>query len=422
MDGGAGVVKLKHVATFISGGTPDVADPTMWEDDEESGTPWIAIGDMSGADVVSSTARRISDKGIRDRRLSLAPEGTVLFAMYASVGAVATLSKPATWNQALLGVVPIEGRADPRFLAHWLRHAGGEALADVRASTQDNLNAGQVANFRFPGHPVAEQRRIADFLDAHMARVDSIIAARREQGRLLAEASAAQVVSALIGGTSEMLRDAPWFRLADKEISLVKLKLLWSVIDCKHRTPDYLDEGYPVVSPGDISPGRLDLSRATRFVGIEDFQDLADDARRCRVGDIVYSRNASAGTAAFVADAAPFTMGQDVCRITSSGQTQLYLTYVLNYLCVSQLEAARVGSTFTRINIDQIKQLMIPAPEPQRQVVIAKECDQIVDSGAEAMSALKTSIDLLTEYRQSLTAAAVTGKLDVSTASKGIPA
>ncbi|WP_369028430.1 restriction endonuclease subunit S, partial [Nocardia farcinica] len=109
--------------------------------------------------------------------------------------------------------------------------------------------------------------------------------------------------------------------------------------------------GYPVVSPGDISAGRLDLSRCHRFVDLEDYEDLADDLRRARRGDIVYSRNASVGTASYVDTDEPFTMGQDVCRITSDRQDQLYLAYVLNVVVKPQLNSLQVGSTFTRVNI-----------------------------------------------------------------------
>jgi type I restriction enzyme S subunit len=127
----------------------------------------------------------------------------------------------------------------------------------------------------------------------------------------------------------------------------LSLKRRWQIIDCKHRTPAYVDEGYSVTSPGDLSPGRIDLSRCHRFVDDADFGDLTE-GRRPKRGDIIYSRNASAGIAAYVDTDQPFCMGQDVCLITSSDQEQRFLMYALNTIGADQLAPIKIGSTITR--------------------------------------------------------------------------
>lgn len=341
--------------------------------------------------------------------------------MYASVGEVSTLAIPAVWNQAILGLTPVTGRADSRFLAYWLRHFAPIARSQANAATQANLGAEQVENFPFPHLNVAQQRRIADFLDDRVSRIDRIIEARREQVNLLQELGKRLIRDLLLGPKMHLVGHSPWLVGHSDEVAPRSLRTAWSVIDCKHRTPNYVEDGYPVISPGDISPGRLDLGLATRFVGTNDYLDLADDARRCRPGDIVYSRNASAGIAAFVETNDPFTMGQDVCRITSPDQDQLYLAYCLNYLTAPQLDSYRVGSTFTRINVAQIKSLVVPMRDVATQARIATECDQVTSYVVNAVLELHRSIDLLSEYKTSLITVAVTGELDVTTAGSELP-
>lgn len=268
--------------------------------------------------------------------------------------------------------------------------------------------------------PMDEQRRIADFLDDRVARIDRMIAARRTQADLLRDARTRAIMDTILAGRFQQLGTSPWFSHGPG-VGVAKVAARWNVIDCKHRTPTYVDEGYPVISPGDVTRGRLDLSVATRFVAEEDYLDLADDLRRCRPGDLVYSRNASAGIAAYVQTLEPFTMGQDVCRITSIGESQLYLAYCLNYLAQPQLEAARIGATFTRINVAEIKALVVPYIPRSEQVAIAEECDHVDTQADRRSCALTHSIALLSEYKQSLITAAVTGELDVTTAGSGIP-
>ena len=114
-------------------------------------------------------------------------------------------------------------------------------------------------------------------------------------------------------------------------------------------------------------------------------------------------------------------MGQDVCRITSREANQLYLAYCLNFLTEPQLDSVRVGSTFTRINVDQIKALTIPMRHLKDQIAVASTCDRIVDECRAQEVVLDRVSQLLTAYKQSLITAAVTGELDVTTAGSGIP-
>jgi len=174
-----------------------------------------------------------------------------------------------------------------------------------------------------------------------------------------------------------------------------------------------------VVSPGDISPGRLDLRRAHRFVGEADYLDLADPLRKPLRGDIVYSRNASVGIAAYVDMDAPFSMGQDVCRITSSGQNQHYLSFVLNHVVGAELGAAQIGSTFTRINIARLLDVHVPCPPQAEQEALAQAMDAIAERHEALLATSARHRRLLVEHRQALITAAVTGQLDVTTARGG---
>jgi type I restriction enzyme S subunit len=193
----------------------------------------------------------------------------------------------------------------------------------------------------------------------------------------------------------------------------VPLKRRWRIIDCKHRTPIYVQAGYPVISPGDISPGRLNPSVAHRFVGEEDYHDLADHLRRARPGDIVYGRNASVGVAAYVDTDEKFTMGQDVCRITSADQDQLFLTHFLNTAALPQLGSLQIGSTFTRVNIGTLLQLSVACPPQEEQRRLAAEMDMITSSGRSLGESIHRQLTLLAERRRSLITAVVTGGISV---------
>ncbi len=293
-------------------------------------------------------------------------------------------------------------RADARFITYALRstfytgqfswRSRGMGTAFLRLHPENLLDT------PLPYPPMNQQKELADLLDAETARIDALIEKKRRMIKLVEVRWGSSVRKCL----NEL---AP----------VMPLKRRWRVIDCKHRTPVYVDDGYPVASPGDISPGRIDLSVCHRFVDHTDFVDLTE-GRSPKRGDIIYSRNASAGIAAYVDTDEAFCMGQDVCLITSGDQDQRFLMYALNSIGADQLEPIKIGSTITRINVDQIGKLHVPAPSPDEQRRIADALDANRALVEAARGKLARQIDLLAEHRQALITAAVTGQLDVSKA------
>lgn len=311
--------------------------------------------------------------------------------------------------------------ADARFIAYALqsRPVQEQIQAEAISSTIQNFNAERYANLPLPRVPLEEQRRVANFLDDQVALLDRAIHLRQRQRSVFEERTATLVRMALTGGDlPRRSSGSAWFPQLPHGWSVCLLKQRWRVIDCKHRTPEYRTSGFPVVSTGDVSPGRLDLGGATRYIDETDFADLADTLRRPRRGDIVYSRNASLGTACYVDLDEPFSMGQDVCRITSDEDDQLHLTHALNYLMGPQIDHEKVGSTFSRINVSKILGLAIPMPPTREEAHdLGLVVDDILETSARHVDALSRSVALLQERTQALVTAAVTGEFDVATAS-----
>lgn len=249
--------------------------------------------------------------------------------------------------------------------------------------------------------PLDEQRAIADYLDRETARIDALIAAKERMAALVEDRLATKTRVRL---------------MAAAEHVTTPLKRTWRIIDCKHVTPTYVPSGFPVVSPGDATPGRLDLRGPHRFVTERDFKRLTENGRRPKRGDIIYSRNASIGIASYVDTDQPFCMGQDVCLITSAKADQLFLTYFLNTLGLDQLEELKVGSTFSRVNIAQIAELSVPTPCLEVQRRVAQVIDESRRAGMRVNAQLHAQIGLLRERRQTLITAAVTGQLEIPVA------
>lgn len=283
--------RLKRAVTMRSGGTPPVDDPAMWDDE---GLPWASISDMSKSPSVTCTDRQVSALGIRTKALPVGEPGTLLFAMYASVGAVAVLGVRASWNQAILGIQPRQGMADSRFVRYWLEHLKPDLMAITRSNTQDNLNSEQVGNLSFPVTPLLMQRIIADYLDGETVRIEALIATKQRLVHVLNERFV------------EML-EARLHAVDGTKPSTVRRCLSQKITDGPHETPEFLDAGIPFISIEAVVDDRIAMENC-RFISDVDHHQFS---RKCspQLGDVLLAKTgATIGKTAIVDVPDPFSI------------------------------------------------------------------------------------------------------------------
>jgi type I restriction enzyme S subunit len=82
-------------------------------------------------------------------------------------------------------------------------------------------------------------------------------------------------------------------------------------------------------------------------------------------------------------------------------------------IVTEQLKNIMVGSTFKRVNVEEIRCLQVPVPPPSEQARIAA----FINNETNRLDMLRTeaehTVRLLNERRSALIAAAVTGQIDV---------
>jgi type I restriction enzyme S subunit len=264
-----------------------------------------------------------------------------------------------------------------------------------------------------------EQQKIAKFLDYETAKIDTLISKQEKLIELLKEKRQAVISHVVTRGLNpdvpmkdsgvEWLGDVPehWLHTSLKHYS--------NVIDCKHITAEFFDNGIPLASIGEVKSWFVNLKNA-KLTNEKYYNDLIGGGRTPQVGDIIYSRNATVGEAAIVADDLPlFALGQDVCLLRQSKKiSSVYLMFVLHSGVISQqLELAMVGSTFKRINVENIKSFLIAVPPFEEQEMIVKELEKKLAQYDSLISNAVNAIELMKERKVALISSAVTGKIDV---------
>lgn len=186
---------------WYSGGTPESGNPRFWSDDPED-VAFVRIGDMSGREVVQETAQRVTSAGCQEKGLRILPTGTLIFAMYASMGEVAILGLRATINQALISLMP-SSRTSVDWLYFWLRSIRPILPVYAKSTTQDNLSAETTLQLPLLLPPRDEQDMIVRKLRERTSMIESGMARLQEQLGLLNESRQALITAAVTGQLDE---------------------------------------------------------------------------------------------------------------------------------------------------------------------------------------------------------------------------
>ncbi len=154
------VKRLGDVAAMGSGGTP-ISSIAAYYDGE---FPWVSISDMTkGGKVLTCTDRNLSLAGLASSAAQMFPTGTVLYAMYASLGECSIAGIPLCTSQAILGIQPREA-LNGEYLYYYLSSLKSIVKTLGQQGTQANLNKGMVQSFQLQLPSIEEQTAIAAVL------------------------------------------------------------------------------------------------------------------------------------------------------------------------------------------------------------------------------------------------------------------
>jgi type I restriction enzyme S subunit len=171
----------------------------------------------------------------------------------------------------------------------------------------------------------------------------------------------------------------------------------WNVTDCKHVTAEFVADGFPVASIKEVQSRFIDLTNAKQTTS-HFYSLLIEGGRKPCAGDLILSRNATVGEVAQVAEwHPPFAMGQDVCLLrkkSTEHSTEFLHAVFQSPVIANQLSNLMVGSTFKRVNVEQIRNFSVPMPPPPEQRAIAgalSDVDELI-GGLDQLIAKKRDL------------------------------
>jgi type I restriction enzyme, S subunit len=273
--------------------------------------------------------------------------------------------------------------------------------------------------------PLAEQQAIADYLDAETARIDALIAKKRQLTQLLDER---RLRLALAGVVGELTHEGPvrqsdlaWAGAVPEHWKVALLRLVAQ--QGTGHTPSRSHPEWwipeecvvPWVTTGEVQQVRSDRVRviAETREKISHIGIANSSAQIHPKGTVFLCRTASAGYSGIMGS--DMATSQDFATWTASELLDPeYLLFCLRAMRPDLIGRLATGSTHKTIYMPDIQALKIPVPPVAEQQEIAALLKREIDRSFAVDDALSTQVSLLAERRQALMTAAVSGEFAMS--------
>lgn len=152
--------QIKDIASISSGSTPNRNNSEYWN----GNIAWVTTGELSSGHV-NHTSELITVKAVKETKMRIYPQGTLLMAMYGqgkTRGTVAILEIDAAVNQACAAITIKNGNS--KFLFYQLKNSYQDIRKLSNTGNQENLNADIIKSYQVPWAPDEEQERISAIL------------------------------------------------------------------------------------------------------------------------------------------------------------------------------------------------------------------------------------------------------------------
>jgi type I restriction enzyme, S subunit len=343
------------------------------------------------------------------------------------------IAVPAVVNEDLDGILcgyhlamvrPKKGN-DGRYMARAIAARGlrEQFFIEALGVTRFGLGYGAIGAARFPLPPPDEQRKIADFLDRETEKIDGLIAEKEKLIRLLEEKRKAIISDAVTKGLNPdvKMRDSgvPWLGMIPEHWQVKRLRFALQLNPSRRELAGVDRATLVTFLPMDA------VSECARICAPQEvaMEAVASGYTYFRNGDILIAKitpcfeNGKGAHVGGLRNGIGFgTTEFHVCRPSAElfGQFFWYVTRSRWFRKYGETEMKGTAGQ-KRVTDDFIKNLFVGIPPLNEQEEIAVALERVELQVDALLKDIARVTALLRERRAALVAAAVTGRIDVST-------
>ena len=162
------VKKMPSVVKWSSGGTPKATEKQYYEN---GSIPWLVIGDLNDG-IVTKSESKITKLGLENSSAKMIPKGTLLVAMYGSIGKLGITGIECCTNQAIAYAKELYG-VTTEYLYYYMAMMKPNLISKGKGGTQKNISQSVLNSLDVIVPPLSEQRRIVARIEELFSELDN---------------------------------------------------------------------------------------------------------------------------------------------------------------------------------------------------------------------------------------------------------
>lgn len=384
------IKKMPQVVKWGSGGTPKATEKQYYDG---GSIPWLVIGDLNDS-IVSSSASKITELGLQNSSAKMIPAGTLLVAMYGSIGKLGITGIECCTNQAIAYAKELYG-VTTKYMFFYMAMMKSELISKGKGGTQKNISQTVLNSLEVIVPPLPEQERIVARIEELFSQLDAgVETLKKTKAEIVLYRQA--VFSSVIGkydGVSKKLSDIAVTVDGDRGKNYPKKAELTQTGDCLFLTA------------ANVKPYGWSFEDNT-FISKE--KDGILHGGRLQKNDVVITTRGTLGNVAIYDESVPFdTVRINSCmliiRVTDESVSPYYLAqYLMSPMFKYQIAKLKSGTAQPQIPANILREIPLKIPSSNDQNAIIGEltgkfsvCDSIeqtVDTALQQAEAMRQSI------------------------------
>lgn len=399
---------MPQVVKWGSGGTPKSTESTYYE----NGTiPWLIIGDLNDG-IVTTSQKKITKLGLDNSSAKMIPAGTLLVAMYGSIGKLGITGIECCTNQAIAYAKELYN-VKTKYMYYFMALIKPDLISMGKGDTQKNISQTVLNSLYVPVPPIPEQERIVAHIEELFSELDAGVETLKKAKAQLDVYRQAVLKEAFEGKLSS-------HRKVDLELNWVSNELIqelpqipdeWQYIalsnlgdlgrgKSKHRPRNdfilFEDGKYPFIQTGEVKAAYKYITKWSKMYG----EIGLNQSKLWKKGTLCITIAANIAETAFLDMDACFP--DSVVGFTPSDNINPdYIKYFIDSQRLRLWHYAPATAQ-KNINLDTLENLIVPycSMEEQKDIVAEIEsrlsvCDNIertIDDVLKQATALRHSI------------------------------
>ncbi|EOC1287601.1 restriction endonuclease subunit S [Cronobacter muytjensii] len=338
------------------------------------------------------------------KKLKTCREEDLLIGRYgASLGRICT-GHAGAYNVALAKVIyPHE--FERSFIRYYLESEIFQfPLRLLSRSAQNGFNKEDLSRFDFLLAPLAEQKIIAEKLDALLAQVDSTKARLEQIPQILKRFRQSVLASVVCGKLSK--NTGQWKTYLLKNICI-------SISDGDHQAPPKSETGIPFLVISDVNKGQIDFENVSRWVP-ESYYESLKEIRKPFQNDILYTVTGSYGIPVIVNTTKPFCFQRHIA-IIKPNSTFIDYKFLAFYLESPQIfkhaSDVATGTAQKTVSLSSLRNFELSVPSLEEQHEIVRRVEQLFAYAATIEKQVNNALTRVNSLTQSILAKAFRGEL-----------